>query len=81
MVAISSTTIITKAFTELRVVGRVREIVFGILIVVSVISASGDPLQGFRASPPDFPSATRHTPRVLDGGLPADDSWQPQSRY
>jgi len=38
MVAISSTTIVAKAFAELKVTGRVRDIVFGILVVEDLIA-------------------------------------------
>jgi CPA2 family monovalent cation:H+ antiporter-2 len=38
MVAMSSTTIVAKAFTELNVIGRVRDIVFGILVVEDLIA-------------------------------------------
>ena len=38
MVAISSTTIVAKAFEELKVTDRVREIVFGILVVEDLIA-------------------------------------------
>ena len=38
MVAISSTTIVAKAFAELKVTARVRDIVFGILVVEDLIA-------------------------------------------
>jgi CPA2 family monovalent cation:H+ antiporter-2 len=38
MVAISSTTIVAKAFAELKITGRVREVVFGILVVEDLIA-------------------------------------------
>jgi len=38
MVAISSTTIVAKAFAELKITDRVREIVFGILVVEDLIA-------------------------------------------
>ena len=38
MVAISSTTIIVKAFAERRVTGRVRDIVFGVLVFQDIIA-------------------------------------------
>src|SRR4051812_10305385 len=38
MLAISSTTIIAKAFNELRIGGRLRELVFGVLIVEDLIA-------------------------------------------
>jgi len=38
LVAISSTTIIAKAFSELRIGGRIRELVLAVLIVEDLIA-------------------------------------------